>query len=125
MAIDSPSETALPASEDRARLELAFLLQASTSGTTTACTIPSLKDILIFPLTNSHVLVMRTKGHRTRYIRLRFRSRSPFHCPIVSLIQKRKPKAEYVWWTAVMTSTIEYRDLLFIYLPCFRFVPFV
>jgi hypothetical protein len=49
MAIGSPSETAFLASEDRARLELAFLLRVSTSGTTTACTIPSLKDILILP----------------------------------------------------------------------------
>lgn len=78
--------TAFLASEDRARLELAFLLRVSTSGTTTACRIPSLKDILTLPLTNSHVLVMRTKDHRTRYIRLRFRSRSLFHCPIVPLI---------------------------------------
>lgn len=41
--IGSPSETAFLASEDRARLELAFLLRVSTSGTTTACTIPSLR----------------------------------------------------------------------------------
>lgn len=85
MAIGSPSETAFLASEDRARLELAFLLRVSKSGTTTACTIPSLKDILILPLTNSHVLVFRTKDHRARYTRLRLRSRSLFHCPIVPL----------------------------------------
>lgn len=74
MAIGSSSETAFLASEDRARLELAFLLRVSTSGTTTACTIPSLKDILILPPTNSHVLVFRTKDHRALYTRLRFRS---------------------------------------------------
>ena len=76
-------------------------------------------------LTNSHVLVMRTKDHRAGYIRLRFRSRSPCHCPTVLLNQRRKLKAEYVWSTAVMTNTIELRDLLFICLACFRVVPFV